>query len=204
MGARVLGDEIARERAVLQVQPDLRTVVDNVGIDGQRPADGRLRAGRGLAGDAVGGGDEVPELDEIIRALMVCLRGSRDGVIRFGRGRFLGGLLRRFLRDGRFLRQRLLRDGFFLDGKRNGFQRQRRYDGGFGLCGFCRGRGLRLNSFGTFRQGNGLCFCLRIGKQQAARQHADGRGAGLDPCCQHHCSNTPFRNQKHDRIHGYK
>ena len=41
-------------------------------------------------------------------------------------------------------------------------------------------------------------------KQQAARQHADGRGAGLDPCCQHHCSNTPFRNRKHDRTQGYK
>ena len=92
VAAGVLGVIVADERPVLQIQPHMCAVGDDAGVDGQRPADGRLCAGRGLAGDAVGGGDEVPELDEIIRALMVCLRGSRDGVIRFGCGRFLGGL----------------------------------------------------------------------------------------------------------------
>ena len=158
---RILGNEVSGKRAVLQIEPDLRAIGNDVGVDGEGSSDGGLRSGRGLPGDAVGGRDKVAELHQIVRALQIRLRRAGDGVIRFGGGR----LLLRVLRRGRFFRRlkRCFR-GRLFDGFYNRFIRKRRENrDAFGF--FSGSFRLRLRSFDGLRQGNGLGFRLGVGKK---------------------------------------
>ena len=154
VAAGVLGVIVADERPVLQIQPHMRAVGDDAGVDGQRPADGRVGAGRCCAGLAIGRGEEGVEQLQIVRDGI----GIPGRIILRGHG---------FFRRRRFFR-RFLRGGIVGRGYGFFFVRLRQGDEGVadrpdrrgGRCRGLHGRGVR-----------GLRLRRGLDGEPSARQH---------------------------------